>query len=500
MEFYRNFLRMSVNGHGNISPSMGRDYQYEMDLFYSRIGRFIQERPDLISELEEKLGFFTSLLMPNKDKRMLALDWFVFDAKSKALRGNPLDCFLKEADLNEETKQLYRNFRQGKFSLFEVKALRIGKGMLLINLLDNQEHQVFDISASKILQKGQCCLLRMLPFEDYFILTGVGYPFPAFSTPALRLIAKNMREAGRPIHLSPLQVCEILFAAPKREQLPVRERFELICLEHGLSSDETRRFLDEMRSKALQKEDNDGLAEKLFVKLKPRPGFNARELSEAFVGTWNSFVAEQPDYVEKGPMETMLVRAAMDYVGNRVKLDGRKNKEKLEARMNELQKEWLHSPLEELEGKTPAEVILEERQQLGNPQKEIGFTMQINKLKPGIEEEQKMNALLDEARGLMQEKHVPEAIAIMESVLREYPDACPVWQNLGIAYVLSQDRLNAQRCFEKALEINPKYEMARHDLERLMNSSDEDLARAAFGGQVVSVKPGRKKRIPTPED
>ena len=100
MEFYRNFLRMSVNGHGNISPSMGRDYQYEMDLFYSRIGRFIQERPDLISELEEKLGFFTSLLMPNKDKRMLALDWFVFDAKSKALRGNPLDCFLKKADLN----------------------------------------------------------------------------------------------------------------------------------------------------------------------------------------------------------------------------------------------------------------------------------------------------------------------------------------------------------------------------------------------------------------
>ncbi len=479
---------------------MSRDYQREMDLFYSKIGQFIQERSELIAELDKKLGFFAPLQMPDKDKQMLVFDWFVFDAKSKALGKNPLDCFVKEADLAEETKQLYRNFRHGKFSLFEVKALRIGKGMLLINLLDNQEYQVSDVSASKTVQKGQCCLLRMLPFEDYFILTGVGYPFPASSTPALRLIAKNMREASRPVHLSPLQVCEILFAAPKREQLPVRERFELICLEHGLSSDETRRFMDEVRSKALQKEGNDGLAEKLFAKLKPRPGFNARELSEAFVGTWNSFVAEQPDYVEKGPMETMLVRAAMDYVGNRVKPDGRKNREKLEVKMNELQKEWLNSPLEELEGKTPAEIILEERDQLGNPQKEIGFTIQINKLKPGIEEEQKMNALLDKARGLMQKKCVLEAITIMEDVLREYPDAYPVWQNLGIAYVLSQDRTNARRCFEKALEINPKYEMALRDLERLKNSSDKDLARAAFGGQVVSIKPGRKNRIPTLED
>src|SRR3989338_113179 len=478
---------------------MNRDYQREMDLFYSRIGKFISDRPELISELDQKLGFFAPLQMPDKDKRMLVLDWFVFDSKSKALRDNPLGALLKESDLDEETKKLYQNFRQGKFSLFEVKAVKIGKGMILVNLLDGQEHQVFDVSASKTVQKGQCCFFRMLPFEDYFILTGVCYPFPASSTPALRVIAKNMRESRRPVRLSPLQVCEIIFAAPKREQLPVRERFELICREHGLSADEVREFLDEMQQKALQKEGNDGLAEKLFAKLKPRPGFNARELSEAFVGTWNSFVAEQPDYVEKGPMETMLVRAAMDYVGNRVKPDGRKNREKLEAKMNELQKEWLNSLLEELEGKTPAAIILEERERLGNPPKEIGFTMQINKLKPGLEEEQKMNALLDKARGLMQKKRVPEAIAIMEDVLKEYPDACPVWQNLGIAYVLSQDRTNARRCFEKALEINPKYEMALRDLERLKNSSDEDLARAAFGGQVVSIKPGKKKRITTPE-
>jgi len=291
-----------------------------------------------------------------------------------------------------------------------------------------------------------------------------------------------------------------MFAAPKREQLPVRERFELICREHGFSADEVREFVAEMRQKALQKEGNDGLAEKLFAKLKPRPGFNARDLSDAFIGTWNSFVAEQPGYVEKGPMETMLVRAVLDYVGNRIKIDGRKNHEKLEAKMNELQKEWLNTPLEELEGKTPSMVILEEREQLGNPQKEIGFSMQINELKAGREEEEKMNARLDEARGLMQDRRIPEAIAIMESVLKEYPQAYPVWQNLGIAYVLSQDKRNAQRCFEKALEINPKYEMARRDLERLKNSTDEDLARAAYSGQVISVKPGRKKRIQTPED
>lgn len=478
---------------------MSRDYQHEMDLFYSRIGKFIKERPELISELEEKLGFFAPLQMPDEDKRMLVLDWFVFDSKSRALRGNPLEVFLQERELDEETKQLYRNFRQGKFSLFEVEAIRIGKGMLLVNLLDGQEHQVSDVSASKIVQKGQCCFFRMLPFEDYFILTGVGYPFPVSSTPALRLIAKNMRESGRPVHLSPFQVCEIMFAAPKREQLPIRERFELICREQGLSPEEIQKLLDEMHRKALQKESNDGLAEKLFAKLRPNARFNARELSDAFIGTWNSFVAEQPDYVEKGPMETMLVRAALDYVGNRVKLNRRGSRQKIEARMNELQKEWLATPLEELEDKIPEEVILGERAQLGNPQKEVSFSMYVNELEPGEEESEKINDLLAKARILVTEKRRPaDAIPLLEGVLKQSPKFYPAWQNLGLAYVLLRDRIHARRCFEQALKINPKYELARRDLERLNNTTDEDLARAAFGGQVVTINPGRRKRVIRP--
>lgn len=473
---------------------MSRDYHHEMDLFYSRIAKFLEEKPGCFEELDQKLNFFAPLQMPDKDKRMLVLDWFVFDAKSKALRGNPLEVFLKETDLNEETRKLYQNFRQGKFSLFEVKAVRIGKGVLLVSLLDNQEYQVFDVACSKAVQKGQSGLFRMLPFEDYFILTGIGYPFPVSSTPAVRVIAKNMRESRRPVHLSPLQVCEIMFAAPKREPLPARERFELICREQGLSVDEVKEFVDEMRSNALEKRGFEGMAERLFAKIRPVPGFDPGELSDALVETWNSFVSKQPDYFEKGPMEGMLIRASLDYIHNRVTLDGRKKREKIKARMNELQEEWFAMPLEELEGKTPAEVILEERRALGNPQKEIAFLIQLDELSPGREKEEKMNRLLDKARGLMEEQHLPEAVAIMESILREYPEAYPVWQNLGIAYVLSQDRVNAQRCFEKALEVNPQYEMARQDLERLKNSSDEDIAHAAANGRALTINPGRKKR------
>jgi len=152
---------------------MNRNYFDEMDLFYSRIGKFIGDRPEVISELDQKLAFFAPLEMPDKDKRMLVLDWFIFDSKSKVPKDNLLEVFLRETDLNEETRQLYTKFRYGKFSLFEVKAVKMGKGMLLIDLLDLQEHQVFDVSASKAVQKGQCGLFRMLPFEDYFILTGV---------------------------------------------------------------------------------------------------------------------------------------------------------------------------------------------------------------------------------------------------------------------------------------------------------------------------------------
>src|SRR3989338_8221983 len=108
---------------------MSRNYQHEMDLFYSRIAKFLEGKPGLFEELDEKLHFFDPLEMPDKDKRMLALDWFVFDAKSKVLRRNPLEVFLRESDLDEETKQLYAGFRNGKFSLFEIKAIRTGKEM-----------------------------------------------------------------------------------------------------------------------------------------------------------------------------------------------------------------------------------------------------------------------------------------------------------------------------------------------------------------------------------
>ena len=480
---------------------MSSDYQYEMDLFYSRIGRFLEERPELISELDEKLGFFAPLQMPDKDKRMLVLDWFVFDARSKVLRGNLLEAFLKQSDLGDETKRLYKNFRQGKFSLFEIKAVRTGKEILLVNLLDGQEHQVRDASTSRNAQKGQCAFLRMLPFEDYCILTGVGYLFPIASNPAVRIIAKNMRESGRPAHLSPLAICEVLFAAPKNEQLPIRERFVLICKEQGLPQQEIQGFLDEIREKAIQKGSNLSLAEKVFAKIKPNRNFNAREFSDALIGTWNSFVAEQSDYVEKGSMETMLVGAAIDYVQNRVKPDRRKNRQKLEMQMNALQKEWLNTPLEELEGKAPVEIILEERSRLGNPQKDVAFSMHLHELEPGADESDRINRLLDTARILMGEKRKPEeALPILEEVLKISPKFYPAWQNMGLAYVLMKDRQNARRCLMEALKINPEYELARKDLERLDSSTDEDIAQIAQTGQVVTMTKGRKKRFLSPED
>jgi len=51
-----------------------------------------------------------------------------------------------------------------------------------------------------------------------------------------------------------------------------------------------------------------------------------------------------------------------------------------EEAMYEFQKRWMDKPQKELNGKTPMEIILEERASLGNPSKEVSIRPMLQKL------------------------------------------------------------------------------------------------------------------------
>jgi tetratricopeptide (TPR) repeat protein len=60
-----------------------------------------------------------------------------------------------------------------------------------------------------------------------------------------------------------------------------------------------------------------------------------------------------------------------------------------------------------------------------------------------------------------------EAAHGFENVLALVPRHYPSWGNLGAAYLALERTADAQRCLERALELNPDYAIARHNLTLL---------------------------------
>jgi tetratricopeptide (TPR) repeat protein len=60
-----------------------------------------------------------------------------------------------------------------------------------------------------------------------------------------------------------------------------------------------------------------------------------------------------------------------------------------------------------------------------------------------------------------------EAAHGFEQVLALVPRHYPSWGNLGAAYLALERTAEAQRCLERALELNPDYAIARHNLTLL---------------------------------
>ena len=61
-----------------------------------------------------------------------------------------------------------------------------------------------------------------------------------------------------------------------------------------------------------------------------------------------------------------------------------------------------------------------------------------------------------------------EAANGFEEVLALVPRHYPSWGNLGAAYLALERVQEARRCLERALELNPEYTVARHNLELLL--------------------------------
>jgi len=475
------------------------DYKQIMRQFYATLADFISKMPEVLEEMAYQEHFFTNLNMSENERHNLVFDWYIFDYKSEALSKNLLQYFLEKAELNEDLKSIYKRFKDGIFSIFEVKALRIGKEMIACDLATGKEYGIKDTTLTRQVSKGQCGFLRVLPFEDYYILTGTGYFFPQEASHFIKLFFMDAEKHKKPFRLTPLTIYEIFSAKTKPETLPTIERFRLFCQEGGLKEDYINEIIQRIRKEALNKGDFQDIQKELIAKIKPHPGLNIEEITRAFIDVWNNFISQQKGYIEKGPIETALIHASMAYIQSKINPKRFKDEKRVSQRAEKLLEEWLKTPRQELNGKTPEEVILQERKRLGNPEKRIKFRINITTLTPGEEVVQKANEAFAKGRQLLLENKPKEAIEAYKEYISLHSQNYVVWHNMGIAYILLMDRINAEKCFKKALEIKPDYELAKRNLEILNNATQQDIERMAKEYRVTMVNEDKEMEIPYEE-
>jgi tetratricopeptide (TPR) repeat protein len=75
--------------------------------------------------------------------------------------------------------------------------------------------------------------------------------------------------------------------------------------------------------------------------------------------------------------------------------------------------------------------------------------------------------LFARAYAALSEGRHAEAARGFEDVLALVPRHYPSWGNLGAAYLALAREMEARRCLERALELNPEYAPARQNLQRL---------------------------------
>lgn len=459
--------------------------------FFSKIAKFIRDGPEMMKELISLESEFPYLTTGDPERKMIIFDWFIFDRKLKSFDKTPLEHFLDvNKDISPEEKRIYENFKNNIYSLFEVKALKIRKEMVLIDLMTKKEYWIWERTATCDLHKGQCLLTRILPYEDHYILTGMVHAFPKDATYVMRLAYKRMRENKADMKINPIEIAKIIEDFGTKARIAdldldkVQQRLSEKLEEVGLA--------DVTPADIIEKFNQNIEPDKVFKEITERAIFpedkDVEELFELLAALWNKFPHRATDRISpeekdrdypRGPRELSLIHELMHHLHNEISPDNYSNKEELDKALAEAQKRWLNTPNPELDGKTPAELIFEERKRLGNPRKEIGLNIIVQPIGGVTRKEKEAEELFDKTLSLSKEKRYQEAIDCYKRYLEIYPENYVAWGNMGALYGLLINKEEAYKCLHKALSIKPNYKIARDNLALLESVDTQYLKKLA---------------------
>jgi len=466
---------------------VSEDYQKKMGEFYKQISRIIKNEKRIFEDLDNREKLFSSLKIDELMRKQLIFDWYIFDYKNEFYSKTLFQHFFDTAQLSEENRRIYQKFFDNVYSIFEVKTIKMRVGCILRDLATGKEYNLRDTSVASSIRKGQVIILRLLPFSDFYIASNDGFAFSLSSSSALRLSFSINKSADENFKLTPLHIFEFFKTAEDSKHKDEKAHFINLCRMAGMTEKEIDMFVEKTKSVAENRGDYKKNLRELVTHIDPFKEVPFPDISDAFVGLYNYFISEKYPEYRKGPLEYSLLDVCVSYVANKVLPGKFKSSKAAQAEAQKLQDKWLKTPFQELDNKTPTEVILEERAALGNPDRKVKFEYDILSWS-GEEEGNPAEEAFNRGVTYMQKRRFEKAIKAFKENLVLEPGNYSAWLNLGVAYTMLIDKALAQKCFRKALQINPQYENAAKNLKLLRNVSKKDMKEMAKEYRIKSAK------------
>lgn len=435
---------------------------------------WILSNPELSNEFDKVVKKHTKGKKPTDVEIRNLADAFIFDYKLQ--EGiTPFEYFLENAKLSSNDHSIFKRlFKENVFSVFEVLEVYRNEGLKVKDITWNKEYRVKELRGTHQLMRGYTVICRIAPFMSDFVITTPAprfVPRDALRAPG-RITAFDLASAGKKLD------DEFNGGTGKYKDKSIDEIIKLFRKKLNapgikLNSRTLDRRINESESPV------EAFPEVFKVTYRSDEDFE--EMQEIIFGLWNKYPrkefngksAYEYEADLMGPAEREILHDLMKKTQENINPDDYDSVEEAQNAANKFRDKWIKKPQKELNGKTPERVILEERESLGNPYREIDIKIGLSKIPDP--NEGRAEKLYHEGVGKFKEREFGKAIECFREVIDMYPENYKALGNLGACFTCIGKKTKAIECYKKAISINPEYEFAKKNLELTEEKSPEEL-------------------------
>ncbi len=410
---------------------------------------------------------------------------FLFDYELKDnYQLSPFHYFVQNAQLPPRYKEVYRGFLQNKLNFFRVVDIELQEHMIMVKDMVTEDFLPVFINDGTIdCYQDEIILSRIAPYKSGFI--SLSSLKESFYIQWGSMLKEHFYKYPADKRYGKISGFDILDFFQKKNDYPetvdeakknLKKKLEDIDLSLDFRTLPTRinthqyvedAFPEIVHFDFLTNRDHDETMAFLqdLWDTYPRKDLDGKSIAETY---------------PIGPMEHAFINEFSMVVEETIKPETFPSIDTARTAFYTFREQWLDTPIDLYDDKTPRQIILEERKQLNNPSEDINLKINI---KP--EQDYDMNLaekLNKEGLSLFNKGTLLGAVDCFDQITNMYPWFHHAWGNLGSSYAYLGQKNSAKYCFKRALSIEPDYDFAKQKLAFIEDKTEQQLGMIGITG------------------